>query len=219
MKQINITRDSEGNVTFEEVSIDATENVFFTNLDPQQAHWPYQPHWVYLNLDAKPPAFCDDEIGPAPSPNSSQCTVPVPPAKDPPPPPPYPSPYTVTYKCKSHENEQGAINVFAQLAAGSTTLPRASVNAPLPAPVQVVVGGMSPYAVTGQLFQVTDSEGNVIKSGSGIGPGLQLNASTDHQGISVTGTPTMAGTYKFTFTVDDAMGKNLQQVQYSMKVV
>jgi hypothetical protein len=29
----------------------------------------------------------------------------------------------------------------------------------------------------------------------------------------------MAGTYKFTFTVDDAMGKNLQQVQYSMKVV
>jgi len=220
MKQINITRDSSGKVTFEEVSVDPTENVFFTNLDPEQAHWPYQAQWPQLDPDAKPADFCDNEIGPAPSPNSSQCTVPVPPVKPPPPPPPpLPSPYKVTYKCKSHENEQGTINVFAQLAAGNPTLPQVGVNTPLPSPVQVVVGGMSPYAVTGQLFQVTDSEGNVIKSGSGIGPGLQLNASTDHKGISVTGTPTMAGTYKFTFTVDDAMGKNLQQAQYSMKVV
>src|ERR1700732_2971594 len=127
MKQINITRDSGGTVTFQEVSIDATENVFFANLDPQQGHWPYQPHWVYLNRDAIPPDFCDNEIGPAPSPNSSQCTVPVPPVKVP---PPLPSPYAVTYKCKSHPNEQGTINVFAQLAAGTTTLPQAKVNTP-----------------------------------------------------------------------------------------
>lgn len=204
MKQINITRDRNGKVTFDEVSIDATENVFFTNLDPQQAHWPY------LDPNAKSPDFCDNEIGPAPSPNSSQCTVPVPAGKNP--------PYAVTYKCKLHQNEQGTINVFALLAAGTTTLPQANVNTPLPAPVQVVVGGKSPYTISGQLFQVTDNGGNVIKSGSGIGPGLTLNASTNNQGISVSGTPTMVGTYKFTFTVDDAMGKNLQQVQYSMKV-
>jgi hypothetical protein len=117
-----------------------------------------------------------------------------------------------------HANEQGTINVFPQLAAGTTTLPDASVNKPLAAPVQVVVGGKSPYAVTAQLFQITDTAGNIINSGTGIGPGLQLNASTNNQGISVTGTPTGVGTYKFTFTVNDAMGNNLQQVQYSMKV-
>jgi Putative Ig domain len=205
MKQIHITRDSNDKVTFEEVSIDATENVFFTNLDPQQAHWPY------LDPKATSPDFCDNQIGPAPSPNSSQCTVPVPSGKNP--------PYAVTYKCKLHENEQGTINVFAQLAAGTTALPQASLNTPLPAPVQVVVGGKSPYTVTGQLFQVTDN-GGVIQSGSGsIGPGLQLNPDQQNNGgITITGTPTVAGTYKFTFTVNDGMGKNLQQVQYSMKV-
>jgi hypothetical protein len=202
MKQIKITRDSSGKVTFEAVSIDTTENVFFTNLDPQQAHWPY------LNPQATSPDFCDNQIGPAPSPNSSQCTVPS-----------GTPPYQVTYKCKFHGNEQGTINVFAQLAAANTTLPQVNVNTQLPAPVQVVVGGKSPYTLTGQLFQVTDNGGNVIQSGSGIGPGLQLNASPNNQGISVTGIPSLVGTYKFTFTVNDAMGKNLQQVQYSMKVV
>ena len=203
MKQINITRDSSGNVTFEAVSIDTTDNVFFTNLDPQQAHWPY------LNPQATSPDFCDNQIGAAPSPNSSQCTVPS-----------GTPPYQVTYKCKFHGNEQGTINVFAQLAAANTTLPQVNVNTPFAAPVQVVVGGKSPYTVTGQEFQVTDNTGNVIKSGQGsIGPGLILNASMDNQGISVAGIPSLVGTYQFTFTVNDAMGKNLQQVQYSMKVV
>ena len=206
MKQINITRDNTGKVTFEPVSIDPTENVFFTNLDPQQAHWPY------LNPNAASPDFCDNQIGPAPSPNSSQCTVPVPAGTNP--------PYTVTYKCKPHPGEQGTISVFAQLAAGTTALPQVSVNTPFAAPVQVVVGGKSPYTVTGQQFQVIDNNGNVIKSGQGsIGPGLLINASTDNQGISVAGIPSLVGTYQFTFTVNDAMGKNLQQVQYSMKVV
>jgi len=205
MKQIHITRDSSGKVTFEPVSIDATENVFFTNLDPQQAHWPY------LNPEAKSPDFCDNEIGSAPSPNSSQCTVPVPSTL----------PSTVTYKCKLHDNEQGTIEVFAQLAALNTTLPQANVNTPFAAPVQVVAGGKSAYTVTGQQFQVTDNNGKVIKSGEGsIGPGLQLNPDqTNSKGITLTGTPTVAGTYKFTFTVNDAMGRNLQQVQYSMIVV
>jgi len=203
MKQINITR-SNGNVTFEEVSIDATENVFFTNLDPQQAHWPY------LDPQAKSPDFCDNQVGPAPSPNSSQCTVPTPKDLNPP-------NNKVTYTCKFHANEQGTINVFAQLAAANQKLPPAKVNQPLPAPgVQVVVGGKSPYTITGQLFQIT---GNNPASGSNsIGLGLKLNASTNNQGITVTGTPTVVGTYNFTFTVNDAMGRNLQQVQYSMVV-
>jgi len=217
MKQIHITRDSNGKVTFETVSVDVTDNVFFTNLDPQQAHWPY---W---DPNATSPDFCDNQIGAAPSPNSSQCTVRVPQVTNPTPPPPTVNqtpPYPLTYKCKLHQGEQGIINVFAQLAAGTTTLPQVSVNTPFAAPVQVVVGGKSPYTVTGQQFQVTDSTGNVIKSGQGsIGPGLLLNASTGNQGITVAGIPSLVGTYQFTFTVNDAMGKNLQQVQYSMKVV
>ena len=57
MKQIHITRDARGPVTFETVSIDPTENVFFTNMDPQSAHWPT----LILN-----------QLGKWPSPNSSQ---------------------------------------------------------------------------------------------------------------------------------------------------
>lgn len=226
MAQIKITR-SNGTVSFQTVNIDITETVFFTNLDTQQAHWPY---W---DPNATSPDFCDNQIGAAPSPNSSQCTVRVPQVTNPTPPPPTVNqtpPYSLTYKCKLHQNEQGAINVFAQLAfspppspsaaPGTTTLPQVSVNTPFAAPVQVVVGGKSPYTVTGQQFQVTDSTGNVIKSGQGsIGPGLLLNASTDNQGITVAGIPSLVGTYQFTFTVNDAMGKNLQQVQYLMKVV
>ena len=34
----------------------------------------------------------------------------------------------------------------------------------------------------------------------------------------MTGTPTEVGTYNFTFVVNDGMGANLQQVQYSMNV-
>ena len=51
MKQIHITRDKNNTVTFEAVSVDTTENVFFTNLDTQQAHWPY------LNPNATSPDF------------------------------------------------------------------------------------------------------------------------------------------------------------------
>jgi len=207
--QININR-KYGKVTFDEVSIDVTENVFFTNLDPEQAHWPY------LNPNAASPDFCDNQIGAAPSANSSQCTVPTPKDLNPP-------NNKVTYKCKLHPNdpnEQGTINVFAQLVAGTTTLPQVSVNTPLPVPGPVVVvGGKSPYTISGQEFQVTDSAGTVIQSGSGIGPGLQLSATTNNKGISVTGTPTLVGTYQFTFKVHDAMRGYLQQVQYSMKVV
>jgi len=217
MAQIKITR-SNGTVSFQTVNIDITENVFFTNLDSQQAHWPY---W---DPNATSPDFCDNEIGAAPSANSSQCTVRVPQVTNPKPPPPtinQTPPYSLTYKCKLHQGEQGIINVFAQLAAGTTTLPQVSVNTPFAAPVQVVVGGKSPYTVSGQEFQVIDDSGKVIQSGKGnLGPGVLIqNISTDNQGIYVAGIPSLVGTYQFTFTVNDAMGKNLQQVQYSMKVV
>ncbi len=187
---------SNGIVTFETVSIDATENVFFTNDDKTQAHWP---------------TICTNQLGPAPSPNSSQCPVPQPDTLRP------PFPYVYTYGCQipGHENEVGIINVYNPLAAGTTTLPDTKVNTPIVSPgVQVVTGGMSPYQISGEVFQL--NSGAVVQGS--IGPGLQLVTSSDSTGITVTGTPTEVGTYNFTFVVNDGMGANLQQVQYSMNV-
>jgi hypothetical protein len=208
MAQINIRRDSSGKVTFDTVSIDTTENVFFTNLDPQSEHWPAFPP-TPPSTEYQP--FTTNKLGPCQSPNSSQCTVP---ASDPP-----LNTFQVFYGCQieGHEAEQGIINVFSPLAAATTTLEDATNGEEIVAQ-QVVEGGMSPYVISGQQFQITDQSGTVIKSGEGIGPGLQLDASTDSNGISVTGTPTVSGTYHFTFNVDDAMGKNLQQTQYTMVV-
>ncbi|HJR08393.1 MAG TPA: hypothetical protein VJ842_14120 [Pyrinomonadaceae bacterium] len=196
MKQINITRDSSGNVTFQTVSIDTSENVFFANQDPKEAHWP---------------DIATNQIGAAPSANSSQCTVTTPSSLLPP-------KNQVPYTCKLHSNEKGIINVFAPLAAATTKLAKATKGTAI-TKQQVVKGGMTPYKLGGQLFQILDPNGNVIQSGSGnIGPGLTLTATTDNTGVWVSGTPTVSGTYQFTFTVDDGMGKNLQQVQYSMEV-
>lgn len=58
MKRITITRDSSGNVEFETVTVNDTENVFFLNLDSESEHWP--------DISANP-------VGAAPSPPSSQC--------------------------------------------------------------------------------------------------------------------------------------------------
>lgn len=194
MKTINITRDTSGNVQFETVSVDTTENVCFTNKDPKAAHWP---------------TIASNQLGPAPSPNSSQCVVP----------PPAEGETQVTYGCKikGHEQEQGVINVFEPLAATNLKLNPAVKGSPI-IEQQVVTGGMSPYQLSGQLFQVKDANGNVTQSGAGVGPGLRLNATDDNTGVWVSGTPTLSGTYSFTFTVDDAMGRNLQQSQYSMVV-
>jgi len=197
MKQIHITR-SNNVVTFETVNIDDTETVFFTNEDTQEAHWP---------------TLTTNQLGPAPSPNSSQCTVP--PGENPPAPP-----FVYSYGCQiaGHGNESGTVNVFVQLGAGTTTLPQATVNNPI-SPVQVVVGGISPYQISGQIFQVVDGSGNIVQQGSGsIGPGLNLLPTTNNAGINASGTPTQAGTYNFTFSVNDGAGRNLQQVQYSMSV-
>jgi hypothetical protein len=211
LTQIKINRIN-GAVTFDTVSIDNSSNVFFTNLDPEAAHWP---------------TLASNQVGPYQSPNSSQCPVPAPQVPNPdhkegdnkPPLVGKTPPYQVTYKCNipGHEAEQGTINVFAVLAAATTALANATKDQPIKEQ-QVVQGGMSPYAISCQLFQVTDSNNNVIQSGSGIGPELQLNAKTDNTGITVSGTPTLSGTYAFTFVVDDNMGGNLQQIQYSMKV-
>jgi hypothetical protein len=199
MKQIHITR-SNGVVTFETVSIDTTETVFFTNMDATEAHWP---------------TLCTNQLGPYKSPNSSQCTVTVPTDA------PSPYPYPVYCKIAGHENEKGTIYVYKPLAPVSqTNLGKFTKGTPIASPgVPVVTGGKSPYAISGQVFQVTDANGNIIQQGSdSIGPGLQLAASNDNTGIAVTGTPTVIGTYYFTFTVNDAKGANLQQVQYSIVV-
>ncbi len=200
MKQINISRDNSG-VHFQETSMDVTETVFFTNLDSTAEHWP---------------TLASNKLGPAPSPNSSECIVP-------PPTPNQRPPYSVTYGCKiqGHEQERGTINVFAQLAAGTTALQNVVVGNPInEQQAVVVVGGKSPYKISGQKFRIIDSNGQEINTGSdSIGPGLKLNPKPNNTGITVTGAPTQVGTYQFTFTVDDGMGRNLQGVLYSMKVL
>jgi hypothetical protein len=193
MKQIQITR-TNNTVNFQTVSIDVTEFVFFTNLDPQEAHFP---------------TLTTNQLGPAPSPNSSQCAVPQPDSL----------PGTYPYKCSipGHENEQGEVNVNAVLAAPANIQFSGTVNVAVNE--QVVVGGFSPYQISGELFQVVDSGGNIIDQGSGsIGPGLSLSPTADNSGVYVVGSPTMIGTYSFTFTVNDSAQHNLQQVQYSMAV-
>lgn len=191
MQRIKITRDSSNNVQFETVSIDNTETVFFSNLDPEEPHWP---------------TIASNQLGPAPSANSSQCQ-----------PDPTGKKTQVIYGCQipGHANEEGIINIFAPLAApASTALSPAVVGKPI-ASQQVVTGGVSPYQISGELFEIT---GLVPQSGSGIGPGLVLTPTTDNTGIFVSGTPTVSGTYTFTFEVNDGMGANLQQVQYTMVV-
>jgi hypothetical protein len=200
MKQIFIKRDNSGKVTFQTVTVDPTENVFFTNMDTTEAHWP---------------TLSDNQVGAAPSPNSSQCPIPVPIDDTKSPPVPKTPPYSVTYKCqiKGHENEQGVINVVAVLSATNVTN-TATQGQQLN--YQVVTGGTAPYTITDQVSQFTDANGKAgpVTTG-GIGPGLQLTPT--NTGVFVTGTP-KAGTYNFTFTVNDANGRNLQQVQYSLTV-
>ena len=58
MKRITITRDGNGTVEYETVTVDSTETVFFLNLDPESEDWP--------TLSATP-------VGAAPSDPSSQC--------------------------------------------------------------------------------------------------------------------------------------------------
>ena len=197
MKIINITRDKTGKVTFDEVSIDTTENVCFANLDPKEAHFP---------------DIASNQIGPFKSANSSECVIK----------PPSPLPGKFTYKCTLH-GEVGTINVFAVLAVGTGApggkLPNATKGTPI-AEAQVVQGGKPTYTVNRQLFQVTDSTGKVIQSGSGVGPGLTLNNPPTTQGktgITLSGAPTLSGTYAFALDVTDSMGRNLQQ-QYTMSV-
>jgi hypothetical protein len=184
MKQIHITRDAGGNVSFDEVSIDNTETVFFINLDPLEEHFP---------------SICANKLGKAPSPPSSQCHP------------------TLNYHCNIHPSEIGIIRIFPPLAEDVTKLNNTIKGQPI-AQQRVVKGGKSPYQISNEVFQILDGAGNVIQTGFGIGPGVQLVPTPNDQGIFVQGTPTVSGTYQFSFEVDDGMGKNLQQVQYSMLV-
>ena len=196
MSQIRITR-AGNSVQFSELSLDPTGTFFFTNLDPQAAHWP---------------TLIDNQLGPAPAPNSSEAIVPSADANV--------LPSAICYGCRipGHQQERGIIYVFATLVAGPTQGPAVSVGAPV-SDWRVVQGGQSPYSISGQIFQVVAGNGQVVQSGQGgIGPGLQLLPLPNHAGVAVVGAPTLAGTYQFTFTVSDATGQNLQQVQYALQV-
>jgi hypothetical protein len=204
MKQINIIRDDSG-VTFRTVNIDNTENVFFTNLDPMEPHKP-------SILQLAP----NEQLGAYPSPNSSQIPVPAPAVKNPNPPPLY----VVSYTCEipdtkdtKHTNEKGFINVYAPLAAVANTALKA-IKGKFTRQ-QLVSGGMPFYKITGLIVNdknIPDPTGLT----SPIGDDFALVQDT--QGIWVQGTGAQVETYDLTFTVDDSMDRNLQQVQYSLTV-
>lgn len=201
MKQIFIRRTGDS-VTFDEVNIDISQNVFFTNLDPDASHWPA------IDPNGANPDFCDDELLSAPSDNSSQCNVPE----------PAQGTTKVTYGCriKGHSNEHGIINVFPLLAAVSNTALKATRGQATNQ--RVVTGGMPTYKITQLIVNGADVPGSSTGPNEKlpIGPGIELVQ--DANGISVVGTPTEVKTYSFTFTVDDSMGLNLQQTQYSLTV-
>lgn len=191
MKQIFITRDDSGVVTFTTVSVNETETVFFTNLDPDDEHWP---------------EIAANKLGPAPSPNSSQCN-PNPDGADP--------PITITYGCNiGGHTERGTINIFAQLAPVNQNLGIVPAGQPI-TQRQLVSGGISPYRISGRVFQVSGSGGEVQ---NGMVPGLHLISTDDNNGVVVAGTPTTPGVYAFTFEVNDGAGGNLQQALYEITV-
>jgi hypothetical protein len=206
MKQIHITRDSNGIVHFETVAIDNTENVFFTNMDTQQPHKP-----SILKLTGT------QQLGPYPSPNSSQVPVPVPQVTNPTPPPPtIPKlPYQYDYTCQvaGHENEKGTILVFAPLAASNTTL-TAIIGQFFSG--SLVVGGQPPYVITGLIVNNKSIPGTSTGPNQLLPIGSDFKLSQNNQGIFVFGNPAQVETYNFTFTVNDSMGRNLQQVQYRL---
>jgi hypothetical protein len=193
-KRILITRDDSGNVQFETVTIVDTDNVFFLNLDTEDSH---QPSIMDPN----------EIVGPAPSLPSSQC-IPEP-----------------TYTCliPGHGNESGDINIVSALApVNATALNVVELKAAIRGqPItrqQVMAGGKSPYSISDQFFEITDSNDTVIQKGPSVGPGLQVSGTPDDDGVWVSGTPTVSGTYTFSFSVSDAAGTNVQQVQYRMLV-
>lgn len=206
MKQVHIKRDGSGKVTFETVSIDNTENVFFTNLDAKAAHWP---------------TLATNQLGAAPSADSSQIPVPAPQVTNPTPPPPTQAqnpPYTVVYGCKiaGHGNEKGSISVFAPLAAVAVTALKATKGQATNQPV--VVGGMPAYVISKLIVNNSTVPGTSTQPAQTLPLGTDLKLVQNSQGISIVGTPAQAEIYNFTFTVDDSMGRNLQQVQYSLTV-
>lgn len=196
MKRIEIKRDANDKVTFTPVSIDNTENVFFINLDPKQPHKP-----SILKLVGS------EQLGPAPSPPSSQCPVP----------PPAAGTTEVSYGCNvvGHETEKGIINVFAPLAVApsGTVVP---YNTSLFLNARLVVGGKPPYVITGLIVNSKSIPGTSTKPDQMLPIGSEFKLNQDNQGIFVFGTATLLQIYHFTFTVNDSMGRNLQQVQYTL---
>lgn len=199
---ININRNGS-TVTYETVSVITADLVVWKNNDPLDAHWP---------------SLSPNTLGPAPSPNSSFVPL-VNPGGTPPANPP-----NLAFQVVYTDNEpkfgglQGIINVFNPFQASATALPAQKVNTPIATPIPVAQGGMSPYNVTGELFQVTNAQGTIVSSGSGPGPGLALKGTTNNAGVVLTGAPTLVGTYTFTFNATDGMGLNVQQNQFTMVV-
>jgi hypothetical protein len=126
------------------------------------------------------------------------------------------SPLPFVYRCRLHHLERGLIYVFMPLASRkSPALAEAKQGQRIPEQ-RVVVGGVPPLRTADQRFQIVDDQNRIILAGSGIGPGLSLGPMSDHSGIGVTGTPTVAGTCRFWFTVTDGAEHNLTPDGFSI---
>jgi hypothetical protein len=204
---ININRNGSS-VTYETVSVMTADLVVWKNNDTQDAHWP---------------SLLPNPLGPSPSPNSSAVAL-VNPGGTPPTDPPNLA-FQLVYNDyePNYKTVKGIINVFNPFQSAATSLPAQKVNTPIAAPIAVTQGGMSPYSITGELYQVT-VQNAIVSQGSGPGPGLTLqeadkiDPAKKNVGVVLTGTPAMTGTYTFTFNATDGMGLNVQQNQFTMVV-
>lgn len=191
MKQIRITR-SGSNVTFETVSVDITETVFFLNLDPDAEHWP---------------TIAANKLGPAPSAPSSQC---------------FPQPrYGCKIPGHGNEQgiinilqPLAAANTKLKPATkGQLIIPQLVVTGGM-LPYQISNMLFQVVSDDGTIIQ----SGSGIGPGLQLIPLPSEIFVLGTPALFVLGTPTLSGTYKFTFVVDDGMGSNLQQAQYVMVV-
>lgn len=135
-----------------------------------------------------------NQLGPYPSPPSSAF-------------PAYPQapPMTIFYGCAiaGHEAEQGQINVYNDFAPDASPLPDATLQQPYN--TTVATGGMSPYNVGAVAGQVP--------------PGLTLAGASNNGGITLSGTPTQAGTYTFTLLgATDNLQNSIAQQAFTITV-
>lgn len=194
--RIIISREN-GEVRFEEISINLATQVFWLNCDPQAEHWPCLPEQKMTGVPMEPGSPVSQSDGvwsffrPAP-------------------------PFRIEYRCAvpGHEHERGVVNVYGvfgpnvvpdgalPLGGGGATLPAATVGQPYPSP-PLTLGGKPPFVIT-------------ILSGE-LPPGLQLVQSPG--GLVLQGTPAAAGVFTVTLRVLDNLNYQFEEPPFSVTVL